>query len=725
MKVAISNLAGLFGSVTAILIVLLAGCTNVLRSDRVTDCVASTRDATVAERGKPVCPQGLEYSLPKAATLLTASRHQVTAPDVATTFANAQAALTQANAAVTKDAAAITAANKTLSDDKAKPAPAATLTSDQNALDAATAAQQSDAAAATEASKAIAAISKLMSDQANATKLRAPLSQDNAAVEASEKKLDQDKQAGLSTGADQTSLTAAQTQLKTDQQAYDAVASVLKADIATAQAAVIQAGAALGKAAADVVASQKKLDDDTAARVADATLTTDKQNLAKATAQQQLSQATLSDSQLVLTAAQAGVTKWMETATLTMLSPVPDPTARYVANVAHNAARDDTQKLSVVNGLLTSSNVTSTDQTPNLIIALADTAITIATMGAGAPVAPSPATPSTAPTSCAYDIARVFDPLSEAERDAVASDLHARRSNITLRVSVGGTPPNTGENPIANAPGLVYRVATPVVVTTGSASDALDDSNPCPLASLPTSQSLVGVVPDSRSQYVISATAGPFTTTNYSYGFANGMLTDYAVTRPSEIAAIANIPVRIAQDIVQIPTSLLQMKLNYDTQATALVNQQTALQQAQLARPTAVVNSQLALVNAQTALKQSQIGAGTAVLNAQTGYVTAQSGLAQAQLGLPAAVVNAQTNLVNAETALQQAKLNQPVAVTNAQSSLIAAETAYQQAQSANAVGTVNSQTALIQAHAALLQAEAALQQAISQQGTTGTPTPQ
>ncbi|MEX3917901.1 hypothetical protein AB4Y43_16915 [Paraburkholderia sp. BR10872] len=375
--------------------------------------------------------------------------------------------------------------------------------------------------------------------------------------------------------------------------------------------------------------------DDTALKAAQAA--NDNTKISAAQAAKKTDQTALDQATTALAVAKANQGKWQESATLTVLAIAPDATARFTANLSHNWTRDDTLKISVINGLLTTSSSTSVGQTPNLIISLADTAITIATLGTGGFPGPAPApAPGAhpAPVSCYYSIAQVFDPLNEKE----VSDLNGllrdnAHSNIKLSIPELSQKLDPLEKPSTEPPkisGLVYRVATVVDMQLVTNSSAMDPGSPCPLASYPAAQSITTVVPDSRTQFVFSSTAGSFTTTNLTFGFSNGMLTDYTAQRPSELMAIAGIPVRIATDIMQIPTSIFQARVNLDTQKTALVNGDTALKQAQIQQAASLNTAQTAVVNAQAALATATVGKSTSIVNAQTALVQAQTALKQA-----------------------------------------------------------------------------------------------
>ena len=73
------------------------------------------------------------------------------------------------------------------------------------------------------------------------------------------------------------------------------------------------------------------------------------------------------------------------------------------------------------------------------------------------------------------------------------------------------------------------------------------------------------------------------------------MLSDYSADEPSEVATVASIPVDVAKAIVSVPAEILQLRVNYDNQAAALINARASELQAQLA-----------LVEAQRALEAAR-----------------------------------------------------------------------------------------------------------------------
>jgi hypothetical protein len=365
-----------------------------------------------------------------------------------------------------------------------------------------------------------------------------------------------------------------------------------------------------------------------------------------------------------LTAANAAQTTFTETVTLTVLPvvPDPDPKAHFITNLAHTALRNDSLNVGVSNGLLNSAAATSADQTPSIITTLANTAITFAaiagTGGTAGPVAPPAAPgapgapPPPPPPPCPQDSwSVIFDPVNSAEAAAAKAALAAHTQNIVLRAD-GAAPPAISIAPPTGpqVSGLVYRAMTATTLTVGPNTV---QTPPCPLLNPPAAQSIVAVVLDSNTAYLVPAHAGAFTTSTFNFGFTNGTLTAYSNQQPSEIAAVAGIPLNIAQSVMSIPTQILQLRVNYDTAATALVNAKSQLSVAQTSALTAAANAQTQLVQAESALTQAQASAAAAGPAGQASVIAAQTN-----------VINAQAAAIQAQQALQALQATAPAPAT-------------------------------------------------------------
>jgi hypothetical protein len=338
--------------------------------------------------------------------------------------------------------------------------------------------------------------------------------------------------------------------------------------------------------------------------------------------------------------------KFVETVTLTPLSIIPEDTQRFVANLDHSAWRDDSLKLSVANGLLTSSNTQSTDQTANIIENLASAAIGIVTFfGAGVPVVPpstTPPTPARAPGEaalpCDYVYSQVFDPTSATEVSAVSGRLQAAdiRAHFVLWTTLSARTPAIAAQNIstyAKDPtainGLVYRTPVGVTVFVVPTNDA-NTTKDCPLQTKSQAQSLQVFVPDTNADFIAPIRAGALTASSTQFAFSNGMMTDYSLNQPSEALAFSSIPVDIVNKIMTIPTSILKLRLDYTTAQTSLASQQAALITAQGSEAIALVNARTALQTAETNLATADINDPTARFNALTALVQAREALTKA-----------------------------------------------------------------------------------------------
>ncbi|WP_207460473.1 hypothetical protein [Azospirillum sp. SYSU D00513] len=294
------------------------------------------------------------------------------------------------------------------------------------------------------------------------------------------------------------------------------------------------------------------------------------------------------------------VDKFEESITVTALPVIPDPEHRFTANFSHSIARSDDFKLTVSNGLLTTTSVTSADETKAILTSLAGL------VGAfvGAPI-PSPrafefdATKDSDqginPQQCKeFSYSRSFDPTDRRELSAVLKGLSENDSSFEVEIdgvrcsANGGTdasvcgPTGAVENNVsadAKAKGLFYRAPRSVRISIAPSSDG----NPqCPLTGLPTAQSVTVVVPDSTSAFVLPAEGGGFTTATIGHSFKDGMPTTYAVTQPSELLGVASIPVDILKALVSVPTELVRLRVNYDSEANAIIEQRIKEQEQSL-----------------------------------------------------------------------------------------------------------------------------------------------
>ena len=132
---------------------------------------------------------------------------------------------------------------------------------------------------------------------------------------------------------------------------------VITADsVATATAAASNAISLVSADNSAIAKAQAQLITDSAASAAQRA--SDQAAIDAATAQRDSHALVLNSAKATLNEASNNVGKWQETATITQLGAGPD-SRRFVANLSHDISRDDTLKLSVVNGLLSSARANS------------------------------------------------------------------------------------------------------------------------------------------------------------------------------------------------------------------------------------------------------------------------------------------------------------------------------------------------------------------------------
>jgi hypothetical protein len=337
----------------------------------------------------------------------------------------------------------------------------------------------------------------------------------------------------------------------------------------------------------------------------------------------------------VLADTKKGIGRYVELATMVQLPTAPDPSSRYVANLSHLISRDDNFKLSVVNGLLTTTNTSSTDQTGVVITKLADAAASIATLvGSGVPLIPSETapTPNVAlpPPPCEYNITITFNPSDPSKVEEVKNQLKKIRVNFEIAVDNPGDKQKTQNISRDNSlvAGLVYRTAINVTVGIAPKSEATTlPHERCGLQRLVAAQSLSAIVPDTQADFVAPLEAGTFTASTFQYKFIDGMLVDYNVTRPSELAAIADIPIKFINNIMSIPGSILKFRFDFTSAESQLITEQTARLKAQNDQAVAIINMHIALETARASLANAPLADATTRVNAIKALREAQKAL--------------------------------------------------------------------------------------------------
>ena len=303
---------------------------------------------------------------------------------------------------------------------------------------------------------------------------------------------------------------------------------------------------------------------------------------------------------------------------------VGDPDLRFVIDMNHEAVREDSWKIKTTPaGLLTSSDAESADKTADILVELsrfAGAMLSAATQGTVFSGEPPPKRVRRSKIAQPFKFERVFD-VSRQIDDAMTNEpcsvgttplsvseingcLKALEVNFELAVTnaVGGPAwksATVGTTPSAGTAleGLVYRRPRPYVLTvltcaplaseepaTGHPSDApaqkkrADGVEPAtpPECNVYASdietkkrqvkfvtESIVVSVPNGSPLEVVPYKAASFVTTTTKTQFADGMLTDVDVKRPSELLSVAQTPYRMLQGFGQALREVSPVRVDY------------------------------------------------------------------------------------------------------------------------------------------------------------------
>lgn len=250
---------------------------------------------------------------------------------------------------------------------------------------------------------------------------------------------------------------------------------------------------------------------------------------------------------------------------IVLLPPVPDTSRTFVADLSHNVFVDDDLKIAVgANGLLQSTNATHTDRTGDVLVELAKTAAGVAKLIAGVPTGGFKMFSSAergAPEPRPFRFETVFDP------SAVQSPL-ALKGGYQLTVTPLGSegvalsaPPKTAFGG-GRFEGLVYRRQVPYQLELTSTDRAV---------SVDTQTSVVVLLPNKGPEVLVPVSGRPFTTATHGVTFEDGMLVRRDLLAPSEVLGVASIPPRLLEQIVSLPTELLQLKIDTTARETTLL----------------------------------------------------------------------------------------------------------------------------------------------------------
>ena len=260
-----------------------------------------------------------------------------------------------------------------------------------------------------------------------------------------------------------------------------------------------------------------------------------------------------------------------------LLDPEPDPAAHYVLNMNHSFLSEDELTVSVdAKGLLSTAGGVSTDRSADIAVA--------AVQLISAMKAPSTKAfeGSAKPADCTTKhVDLIFDPANEESWKEASKQLKGGSGRLSLKVvdvraDVRGKSDakETREEEAAreNAEaaarqkidGIAYRTLTPYIlqVTDENSSSVISST----VVLLPNSGP-VSFIPFQRAMFVESVD---------EVEFAGGMPTKWHTKKPNEVLAVLAAPIRALKATMEIPAELVQLRVNYTNDNTALVAAQKA-----------------------------------------------------------------------------------------------------------------------------------------------------
>ena len=319
-----------------------------------------------------------------------------------------------------------------------------------------------------------------------------------------------------------------------------------------------------------------------------------------------------------------------------MLPPSADPKYGYRLNPKHSWLRDDKHKVVVsAGGLLTSTDIVAEDRTGDVIVDLATFAGAIMT---NIPPARSQSgKKETARCDGAPDelsaVVDFADPKSIAALNDELQCIGARLIPANEQRALVQRDPAKGNR----IDGIAYRTPVEVFIriercTRNKPKDAVPQCSP-ESGWFPT-EIVALSLPQAGPISYVRQDAGIFTKTTYKNGFSNGILVDYDANRPSEVANLAALPLRVlngifdgASQIISLRTGKTKKLTDLTAAELALLQEQAKLQAQPLSAAKGLSEAELALQQAQLNILLNRLGGGTQISQAELSLINAQGGL--------------------------------------------------------------------------------------------------
>jgi hypothetical protein len=393
-----------------------------------------------------------------------------------------------------------------------------------------------------------------------------------------------------------------------------------------------------------------------------------------------------------------------------LLAPSADPRQAFLLNPRHTPFRDDEHKVTVSSvGLLTSTDITATDRTGDVLIELA--AFSGAITGNAIPAGLRSPRATDKKQDCTNSLGEYAGVVDFVDPKAVAA-LNYDLQCLGVRVIPEGTYWPAETRPIAQPntfyvgaiEGIVYRSPIDVQVRVEKCANkagACQDN-----AGWFTAEVVALSLPQAGPISFVRQDAGFLTKTRYTLAFKDGILVDDYGSRPSELLEAARLPMKIIQAGFDGVSKVISLRTGQNTNQAALVASQLALLNAQASLKAGQVTGQKTVTDAELALLQSQFALQAGAITGKTSLTAADLALLQSQFALQAGAITGKTSLTAADLALLQSQFALQAGAITGKTSLTTADLALLQQQFALQAAGAAGQTQLTNADLARLQAQ-------------------
>ena len=273
----------------------------------------------------------------------------------------------------------------------------------------------------------------------------------------------------------------------------------------------------------------------------------------------------------------------VDTFTIALSAPLPDPAERFVAVGHHVPSRTDTFSLKTnTSGLLSNADAIAEDQTGAIIVSLAG-----AVAGIRAPTGPHILMESSRPAAkkdcinpdgpAPFSVEFMWDPKVPSEADpSKAKDIELQLCKLGASYRLVLTSLWKDSLPAGRMPnvegdgGIYYRRELPYLLSIYRLNGS-DEK---------LAKAILLAMPNFSPREFLALEGGAFTKREYTNIFDNGILISHTANKPSEFLAVAKIPVDVMRAIFSIPTELITLKVNYTNAGKDLAEAQKAILEA-------------------------------------------------------------------------------------------------------------------------------------------------